>query len=589
VASRVSDLLAELRRRKVFRVGVVYAVVGWAVAQGAQYLFEMLEFPILAAQFVGILVLIGFPIALVLAWAYEVKPDEPRPTGPRTDESSPVPETLELPGISATEHRKSIAVLPFVDMSRDQDQGYFCDGMAEELINALSKVTGLRVAARTSCFHFKGKAEDIREIGRQLGVRTVVEGGVRRAGDRLRVTAQLVSVDDGFHLWSESYDRELKDVFAVQDEISRSIVEALRTALPGEVEGVPGKEPESVPVEEGRELVVAPTRSLEAYDHYLLARHYSEGRHPKSMESALRHFEKAVELDNGFALPYAGIADSYTLLGLYGYLPPEQARSKANAAAVRALELDDGLSEVHASLGNFHLWYSWDWAAAEQEYVEALKLNAGNVVARCWYALLRSAQGRFDEAFDQMAMARELDPLSVYLQAMAGSLRVYSGDIAGAKQALQDVLQREPGHLFAAYMLGMAYGAESKHDDAVSMAEQAASLSNRSPFHLGVLAGTYARAGRDGDAEAVLDELTARMTSEYVSPLILAWGRVALSETDRGLDLLAKAMAQRDPLLYWIHQDLWWDPIRSETRFSDLASRVGSGVVAPRLPQTGQG
>ena len=203
MASRVSDFLAELRRRKVLDMAVVYAVVGWAVAPGADHPFQMLEFPIQAAQFVGILVLIGFPIALVLAWAYEGRPEEPRQAEPTI---TPLTQSSE------TEQERSIAVLPFVDLSPAYDQEYFCDGMAEELINALSKVTGLRVAARTSCFHFTGRSEDIREIGRKLGVRAVVEGSVRRAEGRLRVTAQLVSVDDGFHLWSDSYDRELKVV-----------------------------------------------------------------------------------------------------------------------------------------------------------------------------------------------------------------------------------------------------------------------------------------------------------------------------------------------------------------------------------------
>jgi tetratricopeptide (TPR) repeat protein len=233
--------------------------------------------------------------------------------------------------------------------------------------------------------------------------------------------------------------------------------------------------------------------------------------------------------------------------------------------------------------------YSWDWAAAAEEYTRAVELNPGNVGALCWYALLRYAQGRFAEAFDLMAVARNLDPLSVYLEAISGSLGVYSGDIEGAIRALKMVLEKEPGHLFAIYELGLAFSAASRHDDAVIMAERAASLSSRSSFYLGVLAATYARAGREVDARAVLDELTTRMASEYVSPLCLAWGRIALGERDRGLDLLARAMVERDPLLYWIHQDLWWDPIRSDPRFSELASRVGTGVVARDHHRTSAG
>jgi serine/threonine-protein kinase len=561
--SSLRRFLADLKRRRVFRVAVVYAVVAFVVWQAAEIAVPGLNLPDWVLTLVILLTVLGFPIAVVLAWALEVTPEGVRRTEPARAEPTAAP-SIAPPAVVHAVERKSIAVLPFADMSSERDQEYFCDGVAEQLLIALAQLPGLRVAARTSSFAFRGKDVGIREIGQELNVATVLEGSVRRSGDRLRVTAQLVKAEDGYHLWSQTYERELADVFAIQDEISRSIVDRLRPTLVGVA---------------GRELVKASTRNIEAYDHYLQGRYSWHRRYKVGLETALTHFQKAIELDPEFALPYAGIADSYTVLGLYGYLPPEEARSEARAAAVRALELDDGLSEAHASLGNIHLWYTWEWATAEKEYARAIELNPGNVGVRCWYALLCAAQGRFAEAFDHAAAARRLDPLSTYVVAISGSLNLYAGEVEGAIRGLEEVLEKEPEQLFAVYMLGLAYSAASRHDDAANMAERAVSLSNRSSFYLGILAGTYARAGRDAEAMAVLDELTARMTSEYVSPLCLAWGYVALGEKKRGLDLLARAIVEQNPYLYWIHQDRWWDPIRSELRFAELAKQVGSGVM----------
>ena len=393
LASKLSIFLAELKRRRVYGIAVLYAAVGVAISLGVPDLFDALLLPGWTARLVIVILALGFPIALVLAWAYEVKPEDPRPTEPdgrpaekegRGAVSSPG--DLAAGTITEQEPPPSIAVLPFVDMSPDQDQEYFCDGMAEELINALTKVESLRVAARTSSFHFKGKSENVREIGGQLAVRAVLEGSVRRAEDQLRVTAQLVSVEDGYHLWSESYDRELKDVFAIQDEISRSIVDSLRPTLLGEEEHT---------------LVTPPTRSLEAYDHYLRGRHYWEGRYEKGLETALRYFEKAVEMDPEYALPYTGVADSYAVLGLYGYLRPQGAGERAKSMAERAVELDDGLSEAHASLALYHLLYSWDWDRGGAEFRRAIELNPDNAKAHVWLGLLRAVQGRFEEAVEQ--------------------------------------------------------------------------------------------------------------------------------------------------------------------------------------------
>ena len=449
-------------------------------------------------------------------------------------------------------------------MSPEKDQEYFCDGMAEELINALTKVRELRVAARTSSFQFKGKSEDICEIAKKLRVGSVLEGSVRRAGERLRVTAQLVKAEDGYHLWSETYERQLEDVFAIQDEISRSIVDTLRLTLLGE---------------EGPRLVRASTRSPEAYDWYLRGRYYWDQRYEVGLETALKYFQQAVEIDPEYALAYRGIADCYTILGIFGYLRPNEALPRAMGAALRALELDEGLSEGHASLGFVHFWNGWDWEAAEKEYARAIELNPNNAEVHAWYAVLCDAQGRFEEALEHAVTARRLDPLHPFFAVQLGSVKVLTGDFESAIRQYEEVVEREPGYLLALFLLSYTYSVAGRHNDAVRMAERAATLAKQAPFLKGALAGCYGRAGREDEAGSIIAELIERMASEYVSPLFLLWGYVGLKEKEKALEYLAKAVAEQSPYLFPIHVDAWYDHLRSDPRFTELASQVGSGVV----------
>jgi serine/threonine-protein kinase len=565
MTSRIGGFLAELKRRKVVRVAVVYALVGFAVIEGSQLIFDALEFPRAAWQFVVVLTLLGFPIALVLAWALELTPEGIRVTPPaepaEADAGNEAPERMATP---VEPQPASIAVLPFTDMSPEKDQEYFCDGMAEELINALTKVKELRVAARTSSFQFKGKSEDVCEIAKKLRVGTVLEGSVRRAGDRLRVTAQLVSAEDGYHLWSETYERQLEDVFAIQDEISRSIVDTLRLTLLGE--------------EEPR-LVRASTRSPEAYDWYLRGRYYWDQRYEVGLETALKYFQQAVEIDPEYALAYRGIADCYTILGIFGYLPPNEAMPKAMGAALRALELDDGLSEAHASLGFVHFWNGWDWEIAEKEYARAIELNPNNAEVRAWYAVLCDAQGRFEEALEHAVTARRLDPLHPFVALQLGNVKALTGDFESAIRHYEEVVEREPEYLLAVFLLSYAYSLAGRHDDAMRMGERALTLAKQAPFFKGALAGVYGRAGREDEARSILAELNERTTSEYISPLFLLWGYLGLNEKEKALEYLTMAVAEQSPYLFSIHVDANYDSLRSDPRFIELASQVGSGVV----------
>jgi TolB-like protein/Flp pilus assembly protein TadD len=557
--------LAELKRRRVFRVAVVYAVVAFVIWQAAEIAVPGLHLPDWVLTLVILLTVLGFPIALVLAWALEITPEGIRRNPALEPGVGPPGEEAAEPAATAAEPQPaSIAVLPFTDMSPEKDQEYFCDGMAEELINALTKVKELRVAARTSSFQFKGKSEDVCEIAKKLRVGSVLEGSVRRAGDRLRVTAQLVSAEDGYHLWSETYERQLEDVFAIQDEISRSIVDTLRLTLLGE---------------EGPRLVRASTRSPEAYDWYLRGRYYWDQRYEVGLETALKYFQQAVEIDPEYALAYRGIADCYTILGIFGYLPPNEAMPKAMGAALRALELDDGLSEAHASLGFVHFWNGWDWEIAEKEYARAIELNPNNAEVRAWYAVLCDAQGRFEEALEHAVTARRLDPLHPFVALQLGNVKVLTGDFENAIRHYEEVVEREPEYLLAVFLLSYAYSLAGRHDDAVRMGERALTLAKQAPFFKGALAGRYGRAGREDEARSILAELSERTTSEYISPLFLLWSYLGLKDEEKALEYLAKAVAEQSPYLALIHGDPQYDFLRSDPRFIELASQVGSGVV----------
>jgi TolB-like protein len=336
-ASKVGSFLAELKRRKVYRVAVVYAVVAFVIWGAAEQLVPGLALPPWVFRLIVLLTILGFPIALVLAWAFEITPDGVRRTEPVRAESAEAPSSPPL-AVTHDVERRSIAVLPFANMSDDPENEYFSDGMTEEIINALTQLEDLRVAARTSCFAFKGKPADIGEIGAKLKVATVLEGSVRKAGTRLRITAQLVNVADGYHLWSERYDREMEDVFAIQEDIARAIADRLQVTLAGGA---------------GERLVKPPTKSLEAYDLYLKGRYFVNrivevaGEGPRK---GIDFFEQALALDPGYALAHAGIADAYSFLGST-VLRPKEALPKAREAAMRALELDDTLAETHCALG----------------------------------------------------------------------------------------------------------------------------------------------------------------------------------------------------------------------------------------------
>ncbi len=467
----------------------------------------------------------------------------------------------------------SIAVLSFADMSPQKDQDYFCEGMAEELINALTAIDGLHVAARTSSFQFKGQGVDVREIGRRLSVGIVLEGSVRKAGNRLRITAQLITVSDGYHLWSERYDRDMDDVFAIQDEIARSVVSRLRIELLGDAAGEP--------------LVKRHTNDLEAYHLFLRGRHCRFSLY--DLRGAIAFFEKAVQQDPSYALAHAAVADCFAILGLYAVLSPHIAASKAKAAGERALQLDGRLPEAHGALAQIAFLFDWNWADAEREFNRALELKPAGIETYCWYGYFLGTMGRTEEGLAQIQRAAEIDPLSAYVSSYAAVTLYIARRFDEAITKCQHALEIQPGFGVALNSLALSYSASARHEEAVLHAEKLVATSARTSHTLGTLGALLAVAGRQDEARAILEELDERARAGYVSPLPFAGILAGLGETERAFQQLEKAYVERTPMLHSVTFPSH-DSLRADPRWLDLVQRLNfptQGPGASTQQQTG--
>ncbi len=459
------------------------------------------------------------------------------------------------------EATKSIAVLPFVNLSAAKENEYFADGMTEELSNTLAQIEGLRVVARTSAFQFKGKEVDVREIGQQLGVGNVLEGSVRRDGDRLRITAQLVSAKDGYHLWSETYERSMKDVFAVQEELSRAIASALQVRLTGTT---------------GSVRTEAPTTDLAAYDLYLQGRYFWHERTFSGLTKARELFEQAIAKDPRFARAYAGLADVYVVLPLWNDIAPHQAYPRAKAAALQALALDSGLAEPQAALGEVYTFYEWDWPAADRRFQRALALDPYNANTHHWYAEdYLEPVGRLEEAVREHQHARELDPLSLTINAGLGITLYRAGRYAEALAHLENARRLDPGFILANSALGLVYLKLGRYGEAVQAFQAALDTHTRHSIDVAQLGYAYAKAGRRDDATKLLNELHARAAREYVGPTSIALLYAGLGDTTRTFQWLDRAVAARDPfLIYLFVADPLFDGLRRDPRGYVILQRM---------------
>jgi adenylate cyclase len=580
------SFFAELKRRNVYKVAVAYAVVSWLLVQVATQVFPFLEIPNWVVRLVIAIVVIGFPIALAIAWAFEATPEGIK----RTEDvdltvqrgskkhvwiyvvviAAAISVALFFLGRYTAGNKtaaaapnespaKSIAVLPFVNMSADKNDEYLSDGVSEELITALSKITGLQVKARTSSFAFKGKNEDIQKIGELLHVSHLLEGSVARAGNKLRITAQLIQTSDGNHLWSDTYDREMQDIFAVRSEVAQQVAATLKVRLLGE---------------EKKRLDQKPTENLEAYNLYRQGRYYADKLSEEGMKKGLGFFGQAIEKDPRFALVYAAVAETYVLFADV-FIAPREAFSKAKDAALKAIKLDDSLAEAHASLGFVHYHYDWDWAAAEKEFKRAISLNPQSAQSYTLYTHYLAGMGRFDEANNQGRRALDLDPLSVSTHWFLGWGAIFAGRGDEAISQFSKAAELDPNNPWVRSFLGRAYLFNGMPQRGIKEMETAERLNPNDSYVLGYLGYGYAVTGRRADALKILQRLDEMEKRRYVSRFARVYIYAGLDDKDKAFEWLEKAYQERSDSLAWFRNDPESKSLQTDPRFAVLMRKIG--------------
>jgi TolB-like protein/Tfp pilus assembly protein PilF len=468
--------------------------------------------------------------------------------GRETPEGVPTPSPLS-----------SIAVLPFTNLSTDKENEYFSDGLADDIIDALTRLRGLRVIARTSSFAFRGKDADAREIGARLKVATILEGSVRKDGNRVRVSAQLVKAADQSHLWSERYDREMNDIFAIQDEISRAIVGKL-----------------SVKLAEARPLVKRPTEKLEAYNLFLQGRHLIHRLTPESLARSKEYLEEALALDPAYALAYVGLAEYYLASGFWGFMIGREAVRGAKTAALQALRLDDTLAEAHAQLGAVKAVGDFDWAGAEKEFQSALELNPTSHIVHFYYGrFCLRPQGRMTEELPHEQRAVELDPLCVRYNSCLGYLYDILGqhDLAMAQHRL--AIDLDPGMYMPHFTLAVTHIHRGRLEEAAAEAQIACELSGRISRAVGLLAFTHGLSGRHGEASALLKELTARRRTSYVAPFAMTFACRGVGDMDQMFEWLERGIEERDLMvIFHLKCEPFYTALQGDARYQALLRKM---------------
>jgi serine/threonine-protein kinase len=480
-------------------------------------------------------------------------PEEREASAPPSRRSAAVPARATTSDSS----RASIAVLPFRNMSAEVENEYFSDGITEEIINALSKIEALRVASRTSAFAFKGKDQDVRGIGAELGVRTVLEGSVRRSGSRLRVTAELVNVADGYHLWSERYDREMHDVFEIQDEIALAIAGTLKVRLLAGEEGA---------------IVSRGTEDFEAYNHYLKGKYFFNRRVPRQ---AIAEFERAIARDPAYAPAHTGLADSYCIFGFYGGIPTLDAFGNARAAATKARELDPDSPETHLSLGLVEHYYGWDFEKEEREFRRAIELAPRSAASYSWLGLMVAFMDRTEEALEMARRATQLEPLSPNAQTNVAWCFFAQRQYEEAAREAGRALTLDPEALYPLWMSGLTLQMLGRFSESVATFEKAVRLTDREQtYYLALLGGGYAAAGRRADAERILGELHERSAREYISPYHLAFLHMPLGDHDAAVAALDRGCEERNALAWWPKTSPVFDPLRDHPGFANVLRKI---------------
>jgi TolB-like protein/Tfp pilus assembly protein PilF len=580
------NFFGELKRRNVYRVAVAYVVAGWALAQGTAQVFPVFDIPNWVVRVIVVLTVIGFPIALVLAWAFELTPEGLK----RTEEADAAkqhsrnrvwiyvviiagalsvglfflgrytaPNVANLPA-------KSIAVLPFENLSSDPDNAYFTEGIQDEILARLAKIADLKVISRASTQRYKSSPDDLPQIAKQLGVSSILEGSVQKTADRVRVTVQLINAASEAHLWGETYDRNLTDVFAAESDIARAIADTLRAKLTGS---------------EQNALAARPTENTEAHQLYLRGRYFWNKRTGADFKKAIGYFNQAIDKDPNYALAYAGLADAYVLLSAYAEASPKDSLPQAKAAAAKALELDSTLGEAHASLAQALLAYDLNFAEATREFRRAIELNPNYATAHHWYGeSVLGPQGQFEEAIAEVRRALELDPLSVIINADFGSALTNARRYDQAIEQLRKTVEMDPGFYYAHWTLGNALELKGFKEEAIAEYKRAIAL-NDDPLPRALLGHLYAKIGRKDEALAILKQLRELRESSkerYVSPYNLALIHIGLGHKNEATQLLEETYEERDGYnIVFIKVEVLLDPLRGDPRFEALVQKVFAG------------
>jgi TolB-like protein/Tfp pilus assembly protein PilF len=581
------NFFSELKRRNVYKIAAAYAVAAWLLIQAASIFLPAFDAPAWMLKTCLIVLLLGFPVALALSWAFEITPEGIKRESDVEEGQSITPRTgRRIAGITvalaaiagallifqllrsrqnpaATQGAipaKSIAVLPFNNLSDDKSNAYFADGIQDEILTRLAKIADLKVISRTSTQHFKSAPENLPEIARQLGVANVLEGSIQRSGDQVRITVQLINAFNDSHLWADVYDRKLTDIFTVESEIARTVAETLKAKLTGTAEQV---------------LASKPTENPEAHQLYLKGRYFWNRRTEENIVTARGYFQQAIERDPSYALAYAGLSDCYGLMPIYGNGPPKEDIHRAIAAARRALELDDNLAEAHTSLGNAFV-DDLQFAAAEVEFKRALELNPSYATAHQWFGECLQTQGRFDEALAQLKKAQELDPLSLIINAVYASVLGGTGHVDEALQQIHRTLEMDPNFSAGIFMLGEILEIKGQFKEAAAAYEKGLAILPR-PMRKADLACVYARLGRMAEANTIRAAMADESAKGYVPAYPRALIEIACGEKDEGLRLLEKAFDDRSIQIGGnsgsLKIDPRLDPLRADPRFQKLLAR----------------
>jgi TolB-like protein/Tfp pilus assembly protein PilF len=590
------NFFAELKRRNVYKVAVAYAIVAWLLIQAASILFPTFEAPAWVMKVVVTGIIFGFPVALILAWAFELTPEgikrekdvAPNESIARTTGRKLVGITVALaviaaglfafqflrsksattiPGITSTPSaasagpisEKSVAVLPFENLSRDPENAFFASGIQDEILTRLAKIGALKVISRTSTQQYQSKPQSLTEIAKQLGVANILEGSVQKTGDRVRITVQLISALSDSHLWADTYDRKLIDTFGVESDVAQKIASSLEAQLTGS---------------EQRAIAARPTENTEAYQLYLKGKFFWNKRTGDDLKAAADLFRQAVAVDPSYANAYAGLAQADLLIPVFGAGAPRDFFPKAKAAAERAIELDETSAEGHSALAML-LCFDFKFPASEAEFRRAIQLNPNYATAHHWFGnSLLVSLGRFDEGIREGERAVELDPLSLIINADLGSTFMIGRRYDEAIAQLRRTLALDGNFSYAHWNLGEALYLKGDVNAAIAEYEKARALDD-DPEVLGLLARAYAETGKREQALEILRKLQETGQNQYIRSYVYSLIYIGLGDKATAIEYLEKAREGFEtPDTTWLKVDPLFDPLRSEPRFQQLVAKT---------------